>query len=90
MDGDERFDEILIKEINLKITEAFSELEYELRETPYGLKKDIGEKGKIMLERKANQMRFEINNLIDSQVKRIIDLSNTQLDNGNQVPVGQG
>ena len=71
---DKRFDEITIKEIPLKITEAFLELETEIRITPLGVmcpnEEDI-----VLIKEKANQMKLSINNFIDSQLKRIIDAS---------------
>ena len=73
--GDERFDEIMVKEVKLKIAEAFLELEAYLRETPCGMKETVGEKSCGLVKEKANQMKMEINNFIDSQVNRIIDQS---------------
>ena len=76
---DERFDEILIKEIPLKISEAFLDLELELKKTFYPCKSS-NEKEIKMVKKKANQMKTELNAFIDSQVERITFQSNTQLN----------
>lgn len=86
---DKRFDEIVIKEINLKIAEAFLELETNVRMNKFGIRKSADKKGCEFVKIKANQMKTEINAFIDSQVKRIIGLSECQEDIGHQSFVEQ-
>ena len=67
---DERFDEIIIKEIPLKITEAFLDLERNLQVTKYETSK-LSNVEVELIKTKANQMKKKIDSFIDSQVIRI-------------------
>lgn len=67
---DKRFDELMLKDIKLHISEAFIDLEEKLRVYEFKTK-DINHYDKNIVKEKANQMKVEINTFIDSQVERI-------------------
>ena len=80
---DERFDEIIIKEIPLKITEAFLDLERNLQVTKYETSK-LSNVEVELIKTKANQMKKKIDSFIDSQVIRITNELVSQGHNENQ------
>ena len=80
---DERFDEIIIKEIPLKITEAFLDLERNLQVTKYETSK-LSNVEVELIKTKANQMKKKIDSFIDSQVIRITNKLVSQGHNENQ------
>ena len=86
---DQRFDEILIKEVPLKVTEAFLDLEMKIRVSEHMTVAMTGEVEEI-IKKKANQMKIELNNFIDSQVERIISRSNIQVNSDFLNPEGLG
>ena len=67
---DNRFDEIMLFDIKLKIAEAFLSMESNMRIGRVGMGQ-LGELHIMCIEKKANQMKEEINSFIDSQVKRL-------------------
>lgn len=80
---DERFNEIIIKEIPLKIAEAFLDLEKNVRVIKYETSKLSNVEVEV-IKRKANQMKEEINTFIDSQINRITNGSISQVHNENR------
>ena len=76
---DKKFDEIMLKETKLKIAEAFLDLESQIRISELGTLGKIGENSlSEIVKEKANQMKQELNQFIDSQVDRIIGFSDIQ------------
>lgn len=70
MRADRIFDEIMLREIKLKITEAFLSIEISMRIDEFQTSQ-LNVKDVEYIEKKANQMKEEINSFIDSQVKRL-------------------
>lgn len=70
---DTKFNEIMLKDIKLKIAEAFLHLEMQMRIRKF--KNMISPMEKRIIEEKANQLKKEINIFIDSQLERIINSS---------------
>ena len=71
---DKRFDEIMLNEAKQKIAEAFLELESGIRILEFKTMEKIEEKIlRDLVKNKANQMKRELNQFIDSQVERIIN-----------------
>lgn len=81
---DNEFNNIMTEEVKVIIAKAFISLEAGLR------------RGKLwsgfsgteieLVERKASQMKKEVNDFIDSQKQRIIAASEARWHNGSQVP----
>lgn len=71
--ADERFDKIVLHEIRSNIAEAFLDLETNLRMETINRSVKDNPLAKELIHEKANQMKTEINDFIDSQVSRIID-----------------
>lgn len=70
---DTKFNEIMLKDIKLKIAEAFLDLEMKMRICKF--ENRISPMEKRIIEKKANQLKEEINTFIDSQLERIITSS---------------
>lgn len=84
MRADQKFDEIMLKEAKLKIAEAFLDLESQIRISELGTLGKIGENSlSEIVKEKANQMKQELNQFIDSQVDRIIGFSDIQEHSAN-------
>lgn len=82
--SDRGFNIIMMGDIKVIIAEAFISLEAGLRlESPY---QELSEYGIALVEKKASQMKQEINDFIDSQKQRIIDASELRGRNGFQAP----
>lgn len=82
---DRRFNEILLRDIRGNISEAFLDLETNVRINKITGKIESNDFVEILVKEKANQMKTELNAFIDSQVDRIIGLLNMQASNENQV-----
>lgn len=74
---DKRFDEILIRELKSEISDAFLDLECKLRVNDFESKPLENIDHKFVLK-KANQMKHELSEFIDSQTERIISASAVQ------------
>ena len=70
---DERFEEILLRDIKTHISEAFLDLEANMRIGEHGTTRYLNKEEVSVVETKANQMKTEINEFIDSQLKRVIE-----------------
>ena len=70
MRADDRFDEIMLFDIKLKIAEAFLSIERDMRIDEFQTGR-LETMHIMHIEKKANQMKEEINSFIDSQVRRL-------------------
>lgn len=69
---DEQFNNILLTDIKIKISEAFIRLEAELRDYSMNTAKYIESEIAIeVINKKASQMKEEVLTFIDSQAERI-------------------
>lgn len=91
---DREFDKTMLITMKKIVTEAFLELEGNIR-INYRETRKMGELEISLINRKANQMKEEISNFIDSQVQRIIGESSahsqfeyqeTELLEGMRIP----
>ena len=81
---DHDFNHIMATDVKVSIATAFILLEAGLKEAAnYGR---FSGREISLLEKKASQMKQEVNNFIDSQKQRIIAASEAQWHNGFQVP----
>lgn len=77
------FNNIMTEDVKVVIAKAFISLEAGLR---HGKLWEEFSKSEIeLVEKKASQMKQEINDFIDSQKQRIIAASKAQWHNGSQV-----
>lgn len=81
--SDKRFDEIVLKDIKVKIAEAFLDLEACIRVREYTTT-PIGDYDEALIKRKANQMKTELTTFIDSQAIRITGFLKNQAQTENQ------
>ena len=80
---DEQFDSMMVCDLKVKIAEAFLELEKNIRVCEWGTQKLDAQDIRLVKE-KANQMKGELTNFIDSQVYRLINESKVQSHIVNQ------
>lgn len=73
IESDKEFNSILLRDIKLDISKAFILLEANMREFPP--LKNNNEMKSLLVKKKANQMKAEINDFIDAQVEMIIKAS---------------
>mgnify|MGYP001137389461 CR=1 FL=1 len=73
IESDKEFNSILLRDIKMDISKAFILLEANMREFPQ--LKNNNEMKSLLVKKKANQMKAEINNFIDFQVDMIIKAS---------------
>ena len=79
-----KFNNIMTEDVKVAIAKAFISLEAGLRHGK--LWEEFSESEIELVEKKASQMKQEINHFIDSQKQRIIAASEAQWHNGPQVP----
>ncbi len=82
--ADSEFNNIMTEEVKVIIAKAFISLEAGLRRGK--LWKGFSGAEIDLVERKASQMKKEVNAFIDSQKQRIIAASEVRWHNGSQVP----
>lgn len=82
--ADREFNNIMAEDVKVLIAKAFLSLEANMRlGKPY---EEFCEYEIRLIEKKASQMKQEIDDFIDSQKQRIIDASKVRGQNGCQVP----
>ena len=81
---DNEFNNIMTEDVKILIARAFISLESGMRRGRLWEKFHASDVE--LLERKASQMKQEINDFIDSQKQRIITASEVRWHNGFQVP----